>query len=91
MGLFDYLSTPVARAILTRVWEVVLPGGTLLVGNFHARTPTRVHMAYWGDWSLCYRTEESFLSLADQLDVAASQIEFDHTGCQMFLRLEKPA
>jgi extracellular factor (EF) 3-hydroxypalmitic acid methyl ester biosynthesis protein len=89
MGLFDYLSTPVARAILTRVWETVLPGGTLLIGNFHARTPTRVHMAYWGDWSLCYRTEESFRSLADQLEVASSHIEFDHTGCQMFLRLEK--
>ncbi len=90
MGLFDYLSTPVARAILSRVWEVVLPGGTLLVGNFHARTPTRVHMAYWGDWSLCYRTEESFRGLAEGfLDVASSGIEFDHTGCQMFLRLEK--
>ena len=89
MGLFDYLSTPVARAVLTRIWEVVEPGGTLLVGNFHARTPTRVHMAYWGDWSLCYRTEESFLSLAERIEVASSHIEFDHTGCQMFLRLEK--
>lgn len=91
MGLFDYLSTPVARAVLAKTWDVVLPGGTLLVGNFHARTPTRVHMAYWGDWTLCYRTEETFLALAEGLDAATRRIDFDETGCQMFLRLEKAA
>jgi extracellular factor (EF) 3-hydroxypalmitic acid methyl ester biosynthesis protein len=89
MGLFDYLSTPVARAVLARTWEVVRPGGTLLVGNFHASTPTRYHMAYLGDWSLYYRTEESFRSLADGLDFASARVEFDETGCQMFLRMEK--
>jgi extracellular factor (EF) 3-hydroxypalmitic acid methyl ester biosynthesis protein len=91
MGLFDYLNGPVARAVLAKTWEVVLPGGTLLVGNFHARTPTRFHMAYWGDWSLCYRTEESFLGLAEDLETASTTVTFDDTGCQMFLRLEKPA
>ncbi|HEY6003766.1 MAG TPA: class I SAM-dependent methyltransferase, partial [Anaeromyxobacter sp.] len=91
MGLFDYLSTPVARAVLAKTWEVVRPGGTLVVGNFHSSTPTRYHMAYWGDWSLWYRTEEAFLSLADGLDHSSALIEFDETGCQMFLRLEKPA
>jgi extracellular factor (EF) 3-hydroxypalmitic acid methyl ester biosynthesis protein len=91
MGLFDYLSTPVARAVLAKTWEVVVPGGTLLVGNFHARTPTRYHMAYWGDWSLWYRTEESFLALAEGLEPASARIDLDETGCQMFLRLEKGA
>ncbi len=91
MGLFDYLTTPVARAVLVKTWDVVRPGGTLLVGNFHARTPTRFHMAYLGDWSLCYRTEETFLSLADGLDARSVRIDFDDTGCQMFLRLEKAA
>ena len=91
MGLFDYLSAPVARAVLAKTWEVVRPGGTLLVGNFHSSTPTRYHMAYWGDWSLWYRTEEAFRSLADGLDPASARVDFDDTGCQMFLRLEKPA
>jgi extracellular factor (EF) 3-hydroxypalmitic acid methyl ester biosynthesis protein len=91
MGLFDYLSTPVARAVLAKTWDVVRPGGTLLIGNFHASTPTRYHMAYWGDWSLWYRTEDAFLSLADGLDAATARIEFDETGCQMFLRVEKTA
>jgi extracellular factor (EF) 3-hydroxypalmitic acid methyl ester biosynthesis protein len=91
MGLFDYLSEPVARAVLAKTWEVVLPGGTLVAGNFHASTPTRYHMAYWGDWSLWYRTEETFMSLAEGLDFASARIDFDETGCQMFLRLERKA
>lgn len=91
MGLFDYLTTPVARAVLAKTWELVRPGGTLLVGNFHAHTPTRWHMAYWGDWSLCYRTEATFLALAEGLPGASAAVTFDETGCQMFLRVEKAA
>ena len=91
MGLFDYLSAPVARAVLTKIWEVVRPGGTLLAGNFHSSTASRYHMAYWADWSLWYRTEESFLALAEGLEYSSARIDFDETGCQMFLRLEKPA
>jgi extracellular factor (EF) 3-hydroxypalmitic acid methyl ester biosynthesis protein len=91
MGLFDYLTAPVARAVLARAWELLAPGGTLLVGNYHVGNPTRIHMDYWADWPLTYRTEESFLALADKLPCAARAIEFDETRCQMFLRLEKPA
>jgi extracellular factor (EF) 3-hydroxypalmitic acid methyl ester biosynthesis protein len=89
MGLFDYLTGPVARAVLVKAYDLLEPGGTLLVGNYHVRTPTRFYMAYWADWSLFYRNEDSFLQLAEGLDGAAS-IEFDESGCQMFLRLEKP-
>ena len=55
-----------------------------------ARRTPRPHGRTGCDWSLCYRTEEGFRALAEGLeDVATSGIEFDHTGCQMFLRLEK--
>ena len=91
MGLFDYLSAPVARAVLAKIWGVVRPGGTLLLGNFHASAASRYHMAYWADWSLWYRTEESFLALTEGLDYSSARIDFDETGSQMFLRLEKPA
>jgi extracellular factor (EF) 3-hydroxypalmitic acid methyl ester biosynthesis protein len=89
MGLFDYLTTPVARAVLARLWELVLPGGTLLVGNFHTRSPSRTYMDYWCDWSLCYRTEEEFLALAAGLPNAAVTLSYEETGTQMFMRLER--
>jgi len=92
MGLFDYLTTPVARAVLVKAYGILEPGGTLLVGNYHLGTPTRFHMAYWADWALVYRSKEAFMALSDGLDPApvSRSIEFDASGCQMFLRLERP-
>jgi extracellular factor (EF) 3-hydroxypalmitic acid methyl ester biosynthesis protein len=90
MGLFDYLTTPVARAVLTRAYELLAPGGTLLVGNFHVGCPTRVQMDYWGDWPLVYRTEEAMLALADGLPEAGRALLWDEHRCQLFLRLTRP-
>ncbi len=91
MGLFDYLTPPVARAVLAKTYELLLPGGSLVVGNYHVRNPTRIYMDYWMDWALYYRTEESFLALAEGLPGATPSVTFDETGCQMFLRLDKGA
>jgi extracellular factor (EF) 3-hydroxypalmitic acid methyl ester biosynthesis protein len=91
MGLFDYLLTPVARAVLSRLWELVLPGGTLLVGNFHPSCGSRTYLDYWCDWSLIYRTEEELLALADGLEGAKAEVRFEETRSQMFLRLERLA
>ena len=89
MGLFDYLTGPVARAVLAKTFEVLAPGGTLVIGNSPVASPTRIHMDYWADWPLVYRTEESFLGLAEGLPGVPS-LEFDETRCQMFLRLDRP-
>jgi len=91
MGLFDYLTPPVARAVLARAYELVRPGGTLLVGNYHVGHGSRTYMDYWLDWPLYYRTEADFLALAEGLPAAAASIDFDDSGCQMFLRIEKTA
>lgn len=91
MGLFDYLTTPVARAVLARAYELLAPGGTLLVGNFHVGCPTRVHMDYWGDWPLVYRTEEAMLALAEGLPEAGRAVVWDGARCQLFLRVTRPA
>jgi extracellular factor (EF) 3-hydroxypalmitic acid methyl ester biosynthesis protein len=91
MGLFDYLTPPVAKAVLERLHELLVPGGTLLVGNYHIHNSSRFYMDYWLDWPLYYRTEESFLALADGLAGGSRDVTFDESRCQMFLRVEKPA
>jgi extracellular factor (EF) 3-hydroxypalmitic acid methyl ester biosynthesis protein len=91
MGLFDYLTTPVARATLSRLFELVVPGGALLVGNYHVAMPCRVYMEYWADWRLLYRDEQEMLALAADLPGARTSVEFDPSSCQMFLRVEKVA
>jgi extracellular factor (EF) 3-hydroxypalmitic acid methyl ester biosynthesis protein len=89
MGLFDYLTPPVGRAVLAKAFDLLLPGGTLLVGNYHVAHSSRTYMDYWLDWPLYTRTEDGFLALAEGLEGASATIDFDESGCQMFLRIEK--
>ena len=63
MGLFDYLTPPVARAVLEKLYQLLKPGGELMIGNFHVSNPSKYYMEYWADWVLYYRTEEEFRDL----------------------------
>ncbi len=89
MGLFDYLTPPVASAVLRKLYALLLPGGEMAIGNFHDSNPNRYYMDYWLDWPVIHRTEEEFTALADGLDGAETWIEFDDTGVQMMLRIRK--
>lgn len=89
MGLFDYLTAPVARAVLARLYQLLDDGGELIVGNFHISNQTRVYMDYWMDWVLFYRTEREMLELAADLPGAKASVMFEETGSQLFLRVEK--
>jgi extracellular factor (EF) 3-hydroxypalmitic acid methyl ester biosynthesis protein len=90
MGLFDYLSAPVAKALLTKLYQMLKPGGEMVIGNFHASNPSRYYMEYWCDWVLTLRTEEEFIELsADIPPTANHSIIFEDTGSQMFLHLKK--
>lgn len=91
MGLFDYLTPPVAKIVLKRLYELLFPGGQLLIGNFHINNPTRYYMEYWMDWVVYYRTEEAFIDLLDGIQGAESSVFFDETGIQMFLNVRKSA
>lgn len=90
MGMFDYLTPPVARAVLARLYELLEPGGALLVGNYHVDNASRFYMAYWLDWQLYYRSEEEMNELAAALPGAKTSLQLDDTRCQMFLTVEKP-
>ncbi len=91
MGLFDYLTTPVARAVLAKLYGLLAPGGELVVGNFHSKNPTRTYMEYWMDWVLVYRDEEEFFDMARNLPGARPTLVFEDTGSQMFLCIRKEA
>lgn len=89
MGLFDYLQPPVARVVLSKLYDLLLPGGELIVGNFHMKNPTRTYMEYWMDWVLVYRSEDEMLGLAVDLPGAATELSYEQTRSQMFLRIRR--
>jgi extracellular factor (EF) 3-hydroxypalmitic acid methyl ester biosynthesis protein len=90
LGLFDYLTFRVARAVLNRLYQLLNPGGELIIGNFHVSNPSKYYMEYWVDWVLFHRTEKEFLSMLDGISPAKTSVLYDDTGSQMFLHIKKP-
>jgi extracellular factor (EF) 3-hydroxypalmitic acid methyl ester biosynthesis protein len=91
MGLFDYLATPVAKAVIDKFYSLLIPGGELVIGNFHVSNPSRCFMEYWGDWYLMHRTEEELKDLLRNSNSKAVSIFFEDTRSQMFLHAKKHA
>ena len=90
MGLFDYLNSRVATAVLDRLYGLLKPGGELVVGNFHVSNSSRYYLQYWGDWVLLHRTEEEFTGLFQNNSCDKVSVLYDDTGSQMFLHVKKP-
>jgi extracellular factor (EF) 3-hydroxypalmitic acid methyl ester biosynthesis protein len=89
MGLFDYLTPPVAAAVLKKLYELLIPGGQMVIGNFHTSNPSRYYMEYWLDWVLYYRNEKEFRELVGDVSQADVDVLFDETRVQMFLHVSK--
>jgi extracellular factor (EF) 3-hydroxypalmitic acid methyl ester biosynthesis protein len=89
MGLFDYLSTPVAKAVINKLYQLLKPGGEMVIGNFHVSNPSKYFMEYWGDWYLIHRTEEELKNLLLENSSADVSVLFENTGSQMFLDVKK--
>lgn len=89
MGLFDYLTPPVAKAVMGKLYQTLNVGGEMAIGNFHISNASRYYMEYWLDWVLYYRTEHDFIDLLRNAQSAESKILFEDTGSQMFLHVTK--
>jgi extracellular factor (EF) 3-hydroxypalmitic acid methyl ester biosynthesis protein len=89
MGLFDYLTQPVAKAVIEKVFGLLEPGGYMLIGNYHFRNKSRWFMEYWLDWVLYYRNEDDMNDLVSGIDTASVSMTFEDSECQMFLLAQK--
>jgi extracellular factor (EF) 3-hydroxypalmitic acid methyl ester biosynthesis protein len=91
MGLFDYLVAQVAKAVLKNLYQLLKPGGKMVIGNFHVSNPSKFYMDYWCDWVLLHRTEKEFIDLSKDCGPSDVSVFFEATGSQMFLNIKKPA
>jgi len=90
MGLFDYLTPPVAKAVIGKLYQILNVGGEMIIGNFHISNASRYYMEYWLDWVLYYRTEQEFMDLLKDVASAETKIIFEDTGSQMFMQVKRP-
>lgn len=58
-GLYDYLDDDVAQKTTAALFDMVKPGGQVLVANFHPDLPDIGYMEACMDWWLIYRDENA--------------------------------
>jgi len=89
-GLFDYLSDPTCRALVTLFYEWLRPGGTLIGANMNDTKPFRNFIEFVLDWQLIYRDTAKMQSLAPERLRAAARVIAEPTSVNLFLHLNKP-
>jgi extracellular factor (EF) 3-hydroxypalmitic acid methyl ester biosynthesis protein len=90
-GLFDYLSDTVCARLMELFYELVAPGGLVLVTNVHVNNPSRGWMEYMVDWNLIYRDARQ---MSELIPSAAPKdnvhISIESTGVNIFAEIRKP-
>lgn len=91
-GLYDYLPDRVATRLTNTMYSRLRSGGRMLMGNLMEAPDTTWITEYVLDWPLTYRTHESMVSLASELEPAPlrTSIASDVTGHAIFLDVTKP-
>jgi SAM-dependent methyltransferase len=89
-GLYDYLPDGVAMALTQRLFDLVAPGGELLIGNFVPDFPGVAYMEAFMDWALLTRSEIDLRGLCDGIpasSIAGVRTWRDESGCVAYLSL----
>jgi hypothetical protein len=80
-GLFDYLQQPLGRRLATRLFEMLRPGGQLLIANFTTGLQERGYMETFMDWRLVYRDDQEMLDLTMAMEDVQG-ISLEHLGLE---------
>ena len=91
-GLYDYLLEPTARRLTAKLFEMLRPGGTLLLANFLPGLRDAGYMEAFMRWPLVYRTRDEMDALAcsiPEFKLALRDCFYDPPGCVIFLELLK--
>jgi hypothetical protein len=91
-GLFDYLSGPIATALTCSLFDMMRPGGLMLIPNFSTGVRDVGYMEAFMDWHLIYRNHSEMRALAAALPrsaVADCQVFDDHDDAITYLLVSK--
>lgn len=91
-GLFDYLNDRLAAKTVVAMFDLLRPGGTLVVSNFTPESSGRHFMHAFMDWQLVYRNQQAMYQLADSLPEEAIRtitVDQDPYGNIVYLKVLK--
>lgn len=72
IGLFDYLSKATSRRLVSRLFQMLRPGGRLLIANFMPNVRDVGYMEAFMDWNLIYRTRQEMIGMT--MEIPQSEI-----------------
>lgn len=93
-GLFDYLSQRLAQRLTRVMFDLLHPGGQMLVTNFVPLIPDIGYMESFMDWHLIYRTHDEMLDLAATIpaeDIGNLRLYTEADQNLLFLQITKKA
>ncbi|HEX9159257.1 MAG TPA: class I SAM-dependent methyltransferase, partial [Rhizomicrobium sp.] len=90
VGLLDYLTDRRAASLVRRLFELLVPGGLLIIGNMNETPLSNLWpMEFITDWSLHYRSEQQMLAWVEGLDPAGAWTDTETTGRVRLLYVRK--
>ncbi|MGH7951845.1 MAG: class I SAM-dependent methyltransferase, partial [Limisphaerales bacterium] len=89
-GLFDYLTDQVCAKLVEIFYEMLLPGGLLIVTNVDEH-PAKQQMECFLEWHLVHRDEEMMRTfIPPKVILQNVSITREQTGVNIFLEIRKP-
>jgi len=91
LGLIDYLNDKLVGKLLAYSYEILAPGGKILLGNMHPANPAKEFMDHVLEWQLIHRTEEDMNRLFQQSPFKrpCTRILFEEEGVDLFAECVK--
>lgn len=90
VGLLDYLTDHRAKSLVKRLFDLLMPGGLLIIGNMNECALSNYWpMEYLTDWTLQYRGDAEMVAWADGLNAAKAWTEVERTGRVRMLFVRK--
>lgn len=91
-GLFDYLNVNTGKRLVTTLFNMLNPGGQLVVANFMPGIRDIGFMEAFMDWKLIYRTRHDMVELTmdiNELDIRDISLFAEENRNIIFLRITK--
>ena len=90
VGLLDYLTDRRAGQLVHRLYNILAPGGTLIIGNMNETPLSNLWpMEFIADWTLQYRTHDQMMAWVDGLNAAEAWTETEPTERVRLLYVRK--
>jgi len=86
IGLIDYFNDRFVIKLLDFVYDQLVLGGRVILGNFHPRNDCKAYMDHITDWKLTHRDEKDMDRLfeASKFGTSATDIQFEPEGINLF-------